>query len=429
MSLMCGGGGDDDLTPEEKEANSAMNKIATELSKEDEKVRRHCLLAPGAQGWSSARVAGQLRPSSPTLCLPGDGARGSGALAPSAAISAHASVCGCAYVGRAQITKMLLLGAGESGKSTIFKQMKVINKNGYTEKERKEFVSVVMSNAIAAIKALLGAYATIDEPMPGDVSSMKSSLEAVAAFDDEKVDSQVADLLAKLWAHASIQNLYQRRSEFQLNDSADYFLNKVNEIAAADYIPTVDDVLHSRIRTTGIVQSDFHIKNMMFAMFDVGGQRNERRKWIHCFDNVNAVVFVAALSEFDQMLFEDENQSRLVEAIDLWSQIVNSKWFKTSSVILFLNKKDLFEKKLREGKVYKDFVNGKKFLDYEYVGSNEMKPCAEHMKKAFVKMNKNPDKSIYSHITTAIDTSNVKFVFNAVVAMILEANLKASGLA
>lgn len=81
-------------------------------------------------------------------------------------------------------------------------------------------------------------------------------------------------------------------------------------------------------------------------MFDVGGQRNERRKWIHCFDHVTALVFVASLSEYDQVLFEDADKNRLDEALDLFKQIVNSKWFKNTAIILFLNKKDLFEMKL-----------------------------------------------------------------------------------
>ena len=86
---------------------------------------------------------------------------------------------------------------------------------------------------------------------------------------------------------------------------------------------------------------------LFVGRFDVGGQRNERRKWIHCFDNVNAVVFVASLSEFDQNLFEDETKNRLDEALELFQQISNSKWFQDTSLILFLNKKDLFEKKVR----------------------------------------------------------------------------------
>ena len=72
----------------------------------------------------------------------------------------------------------------------------------------------------------------------------------------------------------------------------------------------------------------------------------------------------------------------------------------------------------------------KKFGSFlkDYSGPNEVKPCSDHVKNLFFAKSKNKDKSIYSHVTAAIDTSNVKFVFNAVVAMILEQNLKASGL-
>lgn len=113
-------------------------------------------------------------------------------------------------------------------------------------------------------------------------------------------------------------------------------------------------------------------------------------------------------------------QNRLDEALDLFKQIANSKWFKDTSLILFLNKKDLFEKKL--GK--------KKFSDYrkDYDGANTLEECGNYCKKEFIKLITDKDKAIYPHVTTATDTSNVKFVFNAVVAILLDANLKSSGL-
>ena len=137
-----------------------------------------------------------------------------------------------------------------------------------------------------------------------------------------------------------------RQNEFQLHDSAHFFLNDLARISAPGYVPTEQDVLRSRVRTTGIVRSDFKIKRVNFTMFDVGGQRNERRKWIHAFDNCNAVVFVAALSEYDQVLYEDDGTNRMEEALSLFEQICNSKWFAETSVILFLNKQDLFVEKL-----------------------------------------------------------------------------------
>lgn len=321
--------------------------------------------------------------------------------------------------------KMLLLGAGESGKSTIFKQMKVINKNGYTKKELMEFVGIVHANVITSMKSMMGSFEKLGENKPDDLAKLEEQFESLAGED--KLTPDLGKVIQQMWDHPASQQMYKRRNEFQLNDSAEYYFLNIERVSDPAYEPTVDDALRSRVRTTGIVQSDFMIKSMDFAMFDVGGQRNERRKWIHCFDNVDAVVFVAALSEFDQVLFEDETQNRLDEALDLFAQIVNSKWFKDSSLILFLNKKDLFEKKLTE-KIFADYVNKNEKRE-PYTGPNEMQPCAEYQKKEFLKRNKSTEKSIYTHITTAIDTSNVKFVFNAVVAMILEENLKSSGLA
>ena len=132
---------------------------------------------------------------------------------------------------------------------------------------------------------------------------------------------QTGELITKMWKHPHVQKAYDKRNEFQLNDSAYYYLNdRLHEIFTASYVPDDQDVLRSRVRTTGIVQSDFVIKKVNFLMFDVGGQRNERRKWIHAFDSVNAVIFVAALSEYDQTLYEDETQNRMTEALSLWDQ-------------------------------------------------------------------------------------------------------------
>jgi len=324
----------------------------------------------------------------------------------------------------AKIIKMLLLGAGESGKSTIFKQMKIINKNGYTEKERKEFTAIVHSNTYQSMNSMLDAFEKLSVTKESALVELEGKYDAFKVA--EKLDPVSGAIIKDLWQNAQIQEIFERKSEYQLNDSADYYIKQVEAISVPDYIPSEQDVLRSRVRTTGIVQSDFKIKSIDFMMFDVGGQRNERRKWIHAFDDVNCMIFVAALSEYDQVLFEDETMNRMDEAIQLFDQIVNSKWFKQTAVILFLNKKDLFEMKLQK-KPLKKFY--KPAEDSEITDDKSLDQCSNYFKALFLKKNKNPDKSIFSHVTCATDTSNVKFVFNAVVAMILEENLKNSGLA
>lgn len=104
-------------------------------------------------------------------------------------------------------------------------------------------------------------------------------------------------------------------------------------------------------------------------MFDVGGQRSERKKWIHCFEGVTAIIFCVALSGkipfnkessiassltnyyspsgYDLVLAEDEEMNRMIESMKLFDSICNSKWFVETSIILFLNKKDLFEEKIQ----------------------------------------------------------------------------------
>ena len=95
------------------------------------------------------------------------------------------------------------------------------------------------------------------------------------------------------------------------------------------------------------MEEKYVIDGVQFTMFDVGGQRNERKKWIHAFDNVTAVIFVAAISEYDQVLYEDSQTNRIDEAIKLFDEICNSSWFSKTSMILFLNKSDLFKAKLK----------------------------------------------------------------------------------
>eukprot|EP00320_Phaeocystis_rex_P019230 CAMPEP_0119059598 /NCGR_PEP_ID=MMETSP1178-20130426/3704_1 /TAXON_ID=33656 /ORGANISM="unid sp, Strain CCMP2000" /LENGTH=354 /DNA_ID=CAMNT_0007040641 /DNA_START=54 /DNA_END=1118 /DNA_ORIENTATION=- len=318
-----------------------------------------------------------------------------------------------------RVIKMLLLGAGESGKSTIFKQMKIINQSGYTSEERAAHASIVQSNAVTSMQMLLDGIEKCHIDKPADLVALQAQFTEVFA-DTETLTPESGELVGRMWAHAAVQQAFGRKNEFQLHDSASYLLNELGRISAPGYVPTEQDVLRSRVRTTGIVRSDFKIKRVNFSMFDVGGQRNERRKWIHAFDNCNAVVFVAALSEYDQVLYEDDGTNRMEESLSLFEQICNSKWFTETSVILFLNKQDLFIQKLATQPL-------SKYME-DYKGLNEFEPAVDFIKGKFLDRRKDTEKRVYVHATCATDTSNVRFVFDSVVSIILEDNMKASGL-
>ncbi len=87
----------------------------------------------------------------------------------------------------------------------------------------------------------------------------------------------------------------------------------------------------------------FRPQQNTFTVVDVGGQRSERSKWLHCFDAVAAVLFVCSLSCYDQHLFEEDDVNAMDEAVELFGEVVNTRYFRKASVILFLNKSDLFK--------------------------------------------------------------------------------------
>jgi GTPase SAR1 family protein len=160
------------------------------------------------------------------------------------------------------------------------------------------------------------------------------------------------------------------------------------------------------------------------SFFDVGGQRNERKKWIHYFEDVNAVMFVVALSEYDQNLFEDHEKNRMQEAITLFGDIANNKCFATSSIILFMNKKDLFEDKIRKVSI----ESCPEWADYTGKSNDYDDGCA-YFERKFVEQVKDPLKEIVTHFTCATNTDNVQVVFNSCKKAILMANLSDSGFA
>ena len=197
------------------------------------------------------------------------------------------------------IIKMLVLGTGESGKSTVFKQMKIL----YSVPDPPaKFIMICRSNLFGNARAVMDGMTKLD--IKYGSGSAEEAAKTIREVPMDGAPENIGELVAPLktlYADSGIKEAIERAAEYQLNDSTIYFWDKAEEICTEDYMPTEQDVLRARVRTTGIVQQNFQIKDKKYTMFDVGGQRNERRKWIHCFDNVTAVIFVTAISEYDQV--------------------------------------------------------------------------------------------------------------------------------
>jgi len=318
------------------------------------------------------------------------------------------------------VVKLLLLGAGESGKSTIAKQMRIIHLSGFTDTERSQYKTIIYNNVISSIRALLAALTE------WELELLQVNQEAGARLDNlgdgyfAALTKQNVSDIKDIWADPATQLAYKRSSEFQLSDSAAYYFNNIEDIGKDSYVPDEQDILRSRAKTTGIIETDFETKDMRFKMVDVGGQRSERKKWIHCFQDVTAVIFCVALSEYDLKLFEDDETNRMQESLRLFRETCNLTWFKITAMILFLNKRDLFEEKISRVPLQVCFP--------DYTGPAEVGPALTFIQNKFEQQNLVTNKAIYSHITTATDTENIRYVFTAVKDSVLRRALDEAGI-
>mmetsp|Transcript_19404 Transcript_19404/g.27320 ORF Transcript_19404/g.27320 Transcript_19404/m.27320 type:complete len:371 (+) Transcript_19404:173-1285(+) len=337
------------------------------------------------------------------------------------------------------VHKLLLLGAGESGKSTIFRQLSCIYGEGISIEDRRGYVQTVHSNTIQAIKKL--CKASIQLAKYGHLKKephftyCEVTDEKTLGYMDEilklkTLDSHLSESLngkiKHIWNDVHISHTFQHfRGAQSVPDSAGYFFSRLDETWKKDYLPSIADVLRSRVRTTGIVEQHYRFKESKFHIFDVGGQRNERKKWMHLFSEVTAVLFVASLSAFDQVLYEDSKVNRMEESLCLFEEVCHMKHFHQTNIILFLNKSDLFELKLQRDEI--------QLADWcpDYRGENDFKSACLFIKEKFLGRNgvdNRKQSQIFTHITNATDTDHVKFVFNACQNIIIHASLNQAGL-
>ncbi|CAD6576463.1 MAG: Guanine nucleotide-binding protein alpha-2 subunit [Tremellales sp. Tagirdzhanova-0007] len=318
--------------------------------------------------------------------------------------------------------KILLLGSGESGKSTIVKQMKIIHQNGYSKEELLNFRMVVQKNVVDSAQALIMAMRKlgVDPEEPNNRGYADRILEYRMSVEPMSVASQdILRNIESLWHDPVIPSVMDRSSEFYMMDSATYFFANIRRVGSPDYIPDEADVLRARTKTTGISETRFNMGQLSIHMFDVGGQRSERKKWIHCFEAVTSIIFCVALSEYDQVLLEENGQNRMQESLVLFESVINSRWFLRTSVILFLNKIDVFKQKLPKVPLVTYFP--------EYTGGADINKAAKYILWRFTQTNR-ARLSVYPHLTQATDTSNIRLVFAAVKETILQNALRDSGI-
>uniref|UniRef100_A0A0N4ZB70 Guanine nucleotide-binding protein subunit alpha n=1 Tax=Parastrongyloides trichosuri TaxID=131310 RepID=A0A0N4ZB70_PARTI len=320
--------------------------------------------------------------------------------------------------------KILLLGSGESGKSTFIKQMVLIHGAGeFTNDEINQYQSQIYQNIIMAMRILVSAKEKLNIEWE-DKSNERYTEEIIklASSENNKTISiqkfiEIYPKIEKLWNDNGIKLTFSKRNRYQITDNCEYFFDNINRIGSKDYIPTNQDILYCRKASRGITEHYFEIKKIPFMFIDVGGQRSQRQKWFQCFQDITAMLFMVASSEYDQVIYEDRRTNRLVESRSIFETIVNNKCLENAGIILFLNKTDILREKLPQSDIRKYFAD----FDGDHLKLSDVQ-C--FIVDKFEKTRRNRYRPFFYHFTTAIDTENIRRVFRDCRETILEINLK-----
>lgn len=377
---------------------------------------------------------------------------------------------------QANVIKVLLLGTGESGKSTLMKQFKLKFSNTVDmEIFLDGFRDIIYNNILDTIKILvsnrlklnsikqLEAYDKIDLDVGSyhemGSESNKSDLESNAPMgilgsktvldevlikikdweankirDEQSLISfmlEIRNRIAEIWRDESIKVLCMTDGNytFHLSDGARYFLDNLDRIIQKDYMPNRQDILWARSKTTGIDEMTFVHKRWSFKVIDVGGQRSERRKWIHCFDNVNTLIYCVSIGDYNLKLREDEDtlnpenptNYRLHDSMATFKQLLEIKeLFKETTIIIFFNKVDLLEQRIKTHPF-------KKYMP-SFSHENTSKGVLLYMTERFrLIVGKRPN-DLYFHNTTAVDETSMSGILDTVRENIISKNMEKLGL-
>ncbi|KAF9177608.1 guanine nucleotide-binding protein subunit alpha [Haplosporangium sp. Z 767] len=327
--------------------------------------------------------------------------------------------------------KLLILGPSETGKTTVLKQLKLLYGRRGLDSERETYRRIVHLNVMKAIQTLAEGLeeadislehientAHLETIMRLDATLKRFSITSIG-FTNPAIPRKITDAKAEtdmftemvpaikaLWADAGIQTIFNTCTQLCIQDSAKYFLDAIDRIAHPEYVPTDDDILQARVRTLAVTEHVFPIDDVIYRPY---------------FDDVNAIIFMAALSAYDQPCEDDPRLNRLHECLVLFNQIANHKLFELTSMILFLNKIDIFQRKLDSGSLVSKY-----FPDYR--GPNDYYNTTVFFQHRFLQQCKDLQKQVYTHFTHATDTNQMRVIVVAVNAIVQRLNLRTSGL-
>eukprot|EP00924_Labyrinthula_sp_SR-Ha-C_P006104 maker-scaffold_54-snap-gene-0.38-mRNA-1 protein AED:0.04 eAED:0.04 QI:147/1/1/1/1/1/7/55/385 len=269
-------------------------------------------------------------------------------------------------IGRA--VKMLLYGPGECGKTTILRRVMLDHgeRGSILQNQLLEFRGRILYNVIEGAAMVLNALKTMFKvKLETEFRAYGDLIMEVEHFYASEKKSVINADLEHEGLIEAIQQLYYnskvfkkvltQRTVFSLFETWSYFVEKLKDYptwGGPAWNPSTQDLLHSRVRSTGHAYFFFQdVEQMGYELIDIGGQRNERRKFMALFKGIDVVLFVGSMSDYNERLYEDVSENRLRETFNVFKAMLKRDEFSDNWVIMFLNKFDLFKEKYQQKRI------------------------------------------------------------------------------
>jgi len=311
----------------------------------------------------------------------------------------------------AEELKVVLLGLGGSGKSTILKQLKFIYSDqlAYTPEQLLNFKQVLCYNLVMAIRSLVSCIQV------NEIKSKKTRTFMKKLGYQVREDDALLKSCKEFWENEEVQRILEQYNLDQLDEEYNFYycIDNLERIISEDFTPNEKDIINARLRTTGIenvtLQQDE--PRIAWQFSDAGGQQSEVRKWELYINNFHACIYCVALDSFDKKE-KDDKVTMLEHSIELFTQLYD-EYSSKITFIIFLNKLDLLQKKLKQG----DF----KSIFPEYKGKKRnWEQASTHIAEIFKQ--DRPDLCV--HIGCALEKDLIQKVFAQIMQTIIKARLE-----
>ncbi|GJE86413.1 G-alpha-domain-containing protein [Phanerochaete sordida] len=317
-----------------------------------------------------------------------------------------------------------------------------LTRAGNTEQEATRLTQLTnMPDVIARDKELAVnshfVWKTMFSRIAGKRNSSEMDIDAIDWNDPEdagRIIHACGEDMIMLWGDPVVHDVlaYQK---LRLQEMPGFFLDSLDRLTEPRYIPTDDDILRARLKTLGVSEYRFQVKDENFSgivagsrewrVYDVGGHRSLRAAWAPFFDDMDAVLFLAPISCFDQVLEEDPLVNRLEDSVLLWKSIVSNPLLARTSLVLFLNKIDILQHKLSLGIQLGHYIvsYGNRPNDYQNTST--------YLRRKFSQIHKEHSpvpRPFYCHFTAVTDTKTTAHILGDVQDTIVRRQLQSIAL-